>query len=88
MLGENNLSESDLRGSIANIHYRSVDKSRCSLCPCDPCHALSLCNSQCFIPCLGCCLIATFYLSSCALSFYIGHVYDQGNCNSTLFDEL
>ena len=82
MLGENELSENNLRGSIANIHYMREgegEKSSCSLWPCNPCHIIYLCNSQSLIPCLGCCLIATFYLSSCALSFYIGHTYDQGN---------
>ena len=85
MLGENDLSENNLRGSIANIHYRKEnEKSRCSLCPCNPCDVRFLCNAPSLIPCLGCCLIATFYLSSCAFSFYIGHGYDQCNCNSTL----
>ena len=81
--GENEQSENNLRGSIANINYMRVDEKRSfSLCPCNPCHAIYLCNSQSLIPSLGCCLIATFYLSSCALSFYIGHTYDQGDCNS------
>jgi len=89
MLGENNLSEGRLSESIADIHYRRVNRNKCSLCPCNPCRALCLCNTPPLRACFCCCMMTTFYLSSCALSFYIGHLYEQDHCNSTsLFDEL
>ena len=90
MLGENNLKEVDLRESIADINYKRVHKNKCSLCPCNPCQLPCLCNTPSLRPCICCCLITSFYLSSCALSFYMGHLYGQDHCNTTgsLFDEL
>jgi hypothetical protein len=85
MLGENNLSEGRLSESIADLHYRRVDRKKCSFCPC---RALCLCNTPPLKVCLCCCMMTTFYLSTSAFSFYIGHLYGQDHCNSTVFDEL
>jgi len=78
MLGENNLMEVDLRESIADINYKRVHKNKCS------------CNTRPLRSLLCYCVGATFYFSSCALSFYMGHLYEEGNCsnNTTLLDEL
>ena len=71
MLGESNLREVDLRESIADINHRRVHKNKCS------------CNTRPLRSLLCYCIGTTLYFSSCALSFYMGYLYEQDNCNNT-----
>ena len=76
MLGENNLRETGVRKSVANIDYESFNSNSRSKCSCDP---QSVRHLLCY--CFG----ITFYAGSCAASFYAGYSYEKLNYNSTLF---
>ena len=83
MLEEDNLRETGLRKSVADINYENLNSNH--MCPCSLSQVLCFCNTPSLRPLLCYCFGLTFYAGSCVASFYAGYSYEKLNYNSTLF---
>jgi len=87
MLEEDNLRETGLRQSTADVNYENLNRRNIGnhMCPCSLSHVLCCCNTPSLRPLCCYCFGVVFYVGSCAASFYAGYSYEKINYNSTLF---
>ena len=71
MLVENNLSETNIRRSVADVNYESFNNNT------------KCCNKSQLKPILCYCFGLLFYTGSCASSFYLGYLYEKNNYQSS-----